>query len=56
MVDVALSQLIVRRLNRWYRRRSKPRGTLDHTYRGMRLVYNNSYRLLVCVNACFCSQ
>jgi hypothetical protein len=53
MVDVALTQAIVKRLNRWYRKRSRPHGTIDHTYRGVRLAYNNSYRLIVCLMSAF---
>lgn len=53
MVDVALTQAIVRRLNRWYRSRSRPHGTIDHTYRGVRLAYNSSYRLVVCLMSAF---
>jgi len=52
MVDVGLSQAIVRWLNGWYRRHSKPRGTADHFYRGTRLSYNGAYRAVVCT-MCF---
>jgi hypothetical protein len=53
MVDVAISQAVVRRLNRWYRSRSQPHGTVDLNYRGTRLAYNNSYRLVSCLASLF---
>ncbi len=46
MVDVGLSQIIVKRLNRWHRSRSKPHGETDHFYRGIRMHYNTSYRVV----------
>jgi hypothetical protein len=49
MVDVGLSQAIVKRLNRWYRSRSRPHGTVDHFYRGTRLRYNTAYRSAACL-------
>lgn len=53
MVDVALAQAIVKRLHRWYRRHSRPHGAIDHTYRGVRLAYNGSYRLIICLMSAF---
>ena len=53
MVDVAISQAVVRRLNRWYRSRSLPHGTIDLDNRGTRLAYNNSYRLVSCLTSLF---
>jgi hypothetical protein len=53
MVDVAISQAVVKRLNRWYRSRSQPHGTVDLTHRGTRLAYNNSYRLVSCLTSLF---
>jgi hypothetical protein len=44
MVDVGLAQIIVKRLNCWYRSRSRPQGAVDHFYRGTRLNYNAVYR------------
>lgn len=49
MVDIALTQAIVKRMNRWYRSRSKPHGNVDHNHRGIRLSYNSGYRLIVCL-------
>jgi hypothetical protein len=48
MVDVGLAQAIVKRLNRWYRSRSRPHGILDHTHRGIRMRYNAAYRASGC--------
>jgi len=45
MVDVGLSQAIVRWLNRGYRKRAKPHGKLDHYYRGVRMTRTLSSRL-----------
>lgn len=49
MVDPGAAQLIVKQLNKWYRRRSQPRGTTDHFYRGTRMTYNATKRLATCV-------
>lgn len=49
MVDTFLTQVIVKRLNRWYRSRSQPHGTIDLSNRGTRLTYNNTYRLGTCL-------
>jgi len=47
MVDPGLSHVIVKRLNRWFRKRSRPHGLPDYTYRGTRLVYNTTYRVFI---------
>lgn len=47
MVDVSAAQQIVKLLNKWYRRRSLPHGTMDHFYRGTRMSYNRTYRTVV---------
>lgn len=44
MVDPGIAQAIVRQLNRWYRKRAKPRGTIDHFHRGVRMSYTATYR------------
>jgi hypothetical protein len=44
MVDPGAAQQIVKLLNRWYRKRAKPRGTIDHYYRGTRMSYTKTYR------------
>ncbi len=44
MVDPGIAQAIVRQLNRWYRKRAKPRGTIDHFHRGTRMSYTATYR------------
>jgi hypothetical protein len=49
MVDVGLTQLIVRQLNRWQRKRAKPHGTRDHFYRGTRMSYTTASRVLPCI-------
>ena len=49
MVDPGAAQLIVKYLNRWYRRRAQPRGTMDHFYRGTRMSYNRTYRTVICL-------
>ena len=51
MVDPGAAQLIIKQLNRWYRRRSQPHGTIDHFYRGTRMSYNQTRRLATCVIA-----
>jgi hypothetical protein len=48
MADLIL-HAIVKRLYRWFRSRSRPHGAMEHTYRGVRLAYNSSYRLSVCL-------
>src|SRR5262245_4632127 len=53
MVDVGLTQLLVKRLNRWYRSRSRPHGVFDYTYRGTRLCYNRTYRTATCFVSLF---
>lgn len=49
MVDPGAAQLIIKQLNRWYRRSSQPRGTIDHFYRGTRMTYNGTKRMATCV-------
>jgi hypothetical protein len=49
MVDPGAAQLIIKQLNRWYRRRSQPRGAIDHFYRGTRMTYNQTKRIATCV-------
>jgi hypothetical protein len=49
MVDPGAAQLIVKQLNRWYRRSSQSRGTIDHFYRGTRMSYNGTKRMATCV-------
>ena len=44
MVDPGAAQLIIRQLNRWYRRRAQPHGTMDHYHRGTRMGYTAVYR------------
>ena len=53
MVDPGAAQLIIKQLNRWYRRRSQPRGTIDHFYRGTRMTYNSTNRLVNCFMSLF---
>ncbi|HUE36970.1 MAG TPA: hypothetical protein VMO20_06235, partial [Candidatus Acidoferrum sp.] len=53
MVDPGIAQAIVKQLNRWYRRRSQPRGTVDHFYRGTRMTYNRTKRTVVCSMSLF---
>jgi hypothetical protein len=53
MVDVGLTQVIVKRLNKDSRRRAKPHGSIDHYYRGIRLRYNWPYRIRVCFFSLF---
>ena len=49
MVDLGLTQVIVYRLNRWYRRRAKPHGAVDHFNRGTRMGYRAASRLVPCL-------
>lgn len=51
MVDPRAAQLIIRQLNRWYRRRAQPHGTMDHYHRGTRMSYTAVYRRSA---GCFC--
>lgn len=46
MVDTGLAIAIVRRLNRWYRKRAKPHGRVDHYYRGTRMTPTASKRVV----------
>jgi hypothetical protein len=46
MFDPTAAQHIVTLLNRWYRRRSQPRGATDHFYRGTRMTYNATMRIV----------
>lgn len=48
MVDPGVSQAIVRALNRWYRKRAKPHGTMDHFYRGTRMSFTTVSRIVPC--------
>jgi len=50
MVDPGAAQALVKQLNRWYRQRAKPHGTIDHFYRGTRMSYTAAYRT---VTGCF---
>ena len=47
MVDPGAAQAIVRQLNRWYRKRAKPHGSIDHFYRGTRMSYTTTYRMVM---------
>jgi hypothetical protein len=53
MFDVGLTQVLVKRLNKGYRRRAKPHGLIDHYYRGIRLSYDWSYRAWSCFFSLF---
>ena len=44
MVDPGVAQAIVKQLNRWYRKRAKPHGTLDLYHRGTRMRYTAACR------------
>src|SRR2546427_41201 len=44
MVDPGAAQAIVKQLNRWYRKRAKPHGVIDHFHRGTRMRYTATYR------------
>jgi len=47
MVDPGAAQALVKQLNRWYRKRAKPHGTVDHFYRGTRMSYTAAYRAVM---------
>jgi len=47
MVDPGVAQALVKQLNRWYRQRAKPRGTVDHYHRGTRMNYAAAYRTVM---------
>src|ERR1043166_2273228 len=49
MIDPGAAQALIKQLNRWYRKRAKPRGTVDHFHRGMRMTYTATFRA---VNSC----
>jgi hypothetical protein len=48
MIDVGLSLFINKRLNKWYRSRALPNGTIDHYYRGVKMSYTAVYRRVTC--------
>lgn len=48
MVDPGATQAIVRLLNRWYRKRAKPHGIVDHYHRGTRMTYTAVSRIVPC--------
>lgn len=49
MVDPGAVQNLVKQLNRWYRKRAKPRGTMDHYHRGTRMSYTAVCRGVACL-------
>jgi hypothetical protein len=51
MVDPGAVQNLVRQLNRWYRQKAKPRGTMDHYHRGVRMTYTAVCRGVDCIFA-----
>jgi len=51
--DPGAAQAIIKQLNRWYRKRAKPRGTIDHYYRGTRMSYNAACRGVACLFSLF---
>ena len=53
MVDPGAAQALVKQLNLWYRKRAKPRGTIDHFYRGTRMSYTATYRGVMCFFSLF---
>ena len=53
MVDPGAAQALVKQLNRWYRSRAKPHGTIDHYYRGTRMSYTATYRGVMCCLSLF---
>jgi len=53
MVDPGVAQALVKQLNRWYRKKAKPRGTMDHYHRGTRMSYTAAYRGVICFFSLF---
>jgi len=53
MVDPGAAQAIVRQLNRWYRQKAKPHGAMDHFYRGTRMSYTRTKRIVTCFMSLF---
>jgi len=53
MVDPGAAQALVKQLNLWYRKRAKPRGTIDHFYRGTRMSYTAAYRIVMSLFSIF---
>jgi hypothetical protein len=49
MIDPGAAQALIKQLNRWYRKRAKPRGIVDHFHRGTRMSYTTTFRA---VNSC----
>ena len=49
MIDPGAAQAIIKQLNRWYRKRAKPRGAVDYFHRGTWMSYTATYRI---VNSC----
>jgi hypothetical protein len=48
MVDPGAAQMVIKQLNRWYRKRAKPHGLADHYYRGTRMGFTATNRAVVC--------
>src|SRR5690349_18111460 len=53
MVDPGVAQALVKQLNRWYRRRAKPHGIIDHFYRGTRMSYSTASRVIASLFSLF---
>jgi len=49
MVDPGAAQAIVKLLSRWYRKRAKPHGIIDHFHRGTRMSYTTVSRIVPCL-------
>ena len=51
MIDPGAIQNVIKQLNRWYRKKAKPRGTMDYYHRGIRMSYTAAYRGMASVAA-----
>jgi len=45
--DPSAAQAVLKQLNRWYRKKAEPHGTIDHYYRGTRMSYTAAYRTVM---------
>jgi hypothetical protein len=52
-VDPGIGLLVAERVNRWLRNRRQARGVSDAYFRGVRMTYNRSYRIAMCMTAVF---
>ena len=52
-VDPGIGLFVAERVNRWLRNRRRPRGVPDPYFRGVRMRFNTTYRVVMCLMAAF---